>query len=93
MTAPPWWRRMFDSQQREARQMAVEFMQFKGVFPLLMKCRNGGTWTAEEKLVLLEHLRRLARLSPYLLLLLLPGSALLLPIFAWWMDRRRGERP
>lgn len=73
--------------------MATEFMQFKGVFPLLMKCRNGGCWTPEEKLILLDHMRRLVRLSPYLLFLLLPGSALFLPIYAWWMDRRRGQRP
>ena len=35
---------------------------------------------------------RLSRLSPYLLLLLLPGSALFLPVYAWWLDRRRGRR-
>ncbi len=31
-------------------------------------------------------------LSPYLIALLLPGSVLLLPIYAWWLDRRRLKR-
>lgn len=62
------------------------------MMPLLMKARNGGQWTAAEKEELLAHLRRMAHLSPYLLFLLLPGSMLLLPIYAWWLDRRRQQR-
>lgn len=38
------------------------------------------------------RLRRLAHLSPYLAILLLPGSVLLLPAYAWWMHRRRQRR-
>jgi len=57
-----------------------------------MKHRNGGTWTAEERAQLLVQLRVLSRVSPYLLFLLLPGSALLLPGYAWWLDRRRKPR-
>ncbi|MDP1703308.1 MAG: hypothetical protein Q8L42_01235 [Sulfurimicrobium sp.] len=34
-------------------------------------------------------MRSLARLSPYAAALLLPGGLLLLPLFAWWLDRRR----
>ncbi len=64
----------------------------RGLMPLLMKTRNGGHWTTEEKAELLRHLRRLSRLSPYLLFLLLPGSALILPFYAWWLDRRRLRR-
>ena len=60
--------------------------------PLLMKHRNGGSWTAEERAELLMQLRILSRVSPTLLLLLLPGSALLLPVYAWWLDRRREVR-
>lgn len=64
----------------------------RGLMPLLMKARNGGRWTPEEKIELLAHLRRVAHLSPYLLFLLLPGSALFLPAYAWWLDRRRNRR-
>lgn len=72
--------------------MIAEMMAVRGLMPILMKARNGGRWTAQEKMELLDHLRRAAHLSPYLLLLLLPGSVILLPIYAWWLDRRRGQR-
>ncbi|HZX31156.1 MAG TPA: hypothetical protein VFF03_07370 [Rhodocyclaceae bacterium] len=64
----------------------------RGLMPLLMKARNGGRWTPEEKVELLTHLRRVAHLSPYLLMLLLPGSVIFLPAYAWWLDRRRNRR-
>lgn len=92
IAAANWWRRLFASQHREARRVITEFMAVRGLMPLLMKARNGGRWTAQEKVELLAHLRRVAHLSPYLLLLLLPGSAIFLPAYAWWLDRRRKRR-
>ncbi len=89
---PVWWRQIVSSQRREARRLVVELIAVRGVMPLLMKARNGGRWTAGEKQELLVHLRRMAHLSPYLLALLLPGSMLLLPLYAWWLDRRRLKR-
>lgn len=80
------------SQKRQARQFIADVVRMRGLMPLLMKHRNGGTWTAEEKSQLLAQLRILSRVSPYLLFLLLPGSALLLPGYAWWLDRRRKPR-
>ncbi|WP_371323789.1 hypothetical protein VX159_15570 [Dechloromonas sp. ZY10] len=80
------------SQRREVRRILGELMATRGMMPLLMKARNGGQWTPDEKEALLDHLRRMAHLSPYLLFLLLPGSMLLLPIYAWWLDRRRQQR-
>jgi uncharacterized Tic20 family protein len=38
------------------------------------------------------QLRAAAHLSPYLAVLILPGSFLLLPLLAWWLDRRRHRR-
>lgn len=89
---PAWWRQLLSSQRREVRRILGELMATRGMMPLLMKARNGGQWTAAEKEELLAHLRRMAHLSPYLLFLLLPGSMLLLPIYAWWLDRRRQLR-
>ncbi len=89
---PVWWRQLLSSQRREVRRILGELMATRGMMPLLMKARNGGQWTAAEKEELLAHLRRMAHLSPYLLFLLLPGSMLLLPIYAWWLDRRRQQR-
>ncbi len=89
---PGWWRQMVSSQRREASRVLAELMETRGVMPLLMKARNGEAWSAAEKAQLLAHLRRVAHLSPYLIALLLPGSVLLLPIYAWWLDRRRLKR-
>ncbi len=89
---PASWRQLLSSQRREVRRILGELMATRGMMPLLMKARNGGQWTATEKEELLGHLRRMAHLSPYLLFLLLPGSMLLLPIYAWWLDRRRQQR-
>lgn len=92
LVLPAWWRQMVSSQRREARRILAELMATRGIMPLLMKARNGERWTLAEKDELLSHLRRMAHLSPYLIALLLPGSVLLLPIYAWWLDRRRLRR-
>lgn len=89
---PGWWRQVVSSQRREAQRILAELLETRGIMPLLMKARNGERWTIAEKEALLGHLRRMAHLSPYLIGLLLPGSVLLLPIYAWWLDRRRLKR-
>ena len=67
-------------------------MATRGMMPLLMKARNGGQWTTEERAEIIVHLRRMAHLSPYLIALILPGSVVVLPLYAWWLDRRRIRR-
>ncbi len=84
--------RIVDSQKRQAREFVADLVRMRGLMPLLMKNRNGGAWTAAERAELLGQLRILSRVSPYLLFLLLPGSALLLPVYAWWLDHRRKPR-
>ena len=92
--APPknWYHRLLADQKHQAKAVVADLVRMRGLMPLLMKNRNGGSWTAEEKAELLSQLRTLSRISPYLLFLLLPGSALLLPAYAWWLDRRRKGR-
>lgn len=92
LALPAWWRQVISSQRREVRRILTELMATRGIMPLLMKARNGERWTLAEKEELLAHLRRMAHLSPYLIALLLPGSVLLLPLYAWWLDRRRLRR-
>jgi hypothetical protein len=88
-TAPPFLvRRMFEAQQRERRKITAELVKIKGLMPLLMKRRNGARWSSGERRELLQQLRALAYLSPYLVVLVLPGSFLALPALAWWLDRR-----
>lgn len=89
---PAWWQQLWSSQRREVQRVLGELMAARGAMPLLMKVRNGGHWTPAEREELLGHMRRMAHLSPYLIALLLPGSMLLLPIYAWWLDRRRLRR-
>ena len=78
--------------QREQSRIRAEILSFQGLMPLLMQQRNGRLWTAAERAQLSQHLRRLTSLSPYLLTLLAPGSFVLLPLLAWWLDRRRTQR-
>jgi hypothetical protein len=74
---------------REKRHLLNEILQVRGLMPLLMKQRNKGRWSLEDRAELRSHLRRLSNLSPYLVVLALPGSFVLLPALAWWLDRRR----
>ena len=83
---------MLQAQKRQTGALLGDLVRMRGLMPLLMKNRNGGAWTPSEKTELLDQLRRLSRVSPILLLLLLPGSALLLPAYAWWLDRRERTR-
>lgn len=89
---PRWWQQLVTSQRREVRRVIAELLVARGMMPLLMKSRNGDRWTPAEKAELLGHLRRMAHLSPYLIALILPGSILILPVYAWWLDRRRLNR-
>jgi hypothetical protein len=69
-----------------------ELNQVRGLIPLLMKRRNGGQWSIEERATLLRDLRALSGLSPYLIPILMPGGIFMLPLVAYWMDRRRNQR-
>lgn len=89
---PSWWRQLLASERSQVKHVVAEFMATRELMPLLMKSRNGSRWTAAEKQELVAHLRRLTRLSPYLIFLVLPGSVVLLPAYAWWLDRRRLKR-
>ena len=84
--------RLAQTQKRQASVVIADILRMRKLMPLLMKNRNGGRWTAEEKCELIAQMRALSRVSPYLLFLLLPGSVLLLPIYARWLDCRRKPR-
>ena len=78
--------------EREKKHLLQEILQVRGLMPLLMKPRNNKLWTLEDKEELRVHLRRLSSISPYLLVLAMPGSFLMLPALAWWLDRRRNRQ-
>ena len=90
--APPgFFRSLFARLHRERQALLAEVLQVRGLMPLLMKPRNKLPWTPEDKAELSAHLKRLSRLSPYLVVLVMPGGFFMLPVLAWWLDRRRNR--
>jgi hypothetical protein len=80
------------AQRRERDTILAETVKIKGLMSLLMQHRNGGRWSRDERKALVGQMRALAHLSPYLVVLALPGSFVVLPVLAWWLDRRRERR-
>lgn len=81
-----------DLTNREKQALLAEILQVRGLMPLLMKPRNKQRWTAEDKAELGIHMKRLSRISPYLVVLVMPGGFFMLPALAWWLDRRRNRK-
>jgi hypothetical protein len=89
MQKPVIVRTMLEMMDREKKYVLGEVVQVTGLMPLLMKPRNHQKWTREDKRQIVEHLRRLSMVSPYLAVMVMPGSFVVLPALAWWLDRRR----
>jgi hypothetical protein len=87
--APEWFCSMVAGNSREKRRLRDELATIKGAWPLLMKQRNGGKWTREDKTQLKTMLKSASSVSPYLFIWALPGSVVLLPFLAWFLDKRR----
>jgi hypothetical protein len=87
------FRTLGELSERERRHLTSEILLARGLMPLLMKPRNKERWSDEDKRELAGHLRRLSNISPYLVVLVMPGGMLALPVLAWWLDRRRNRRP
>ena len=81
-----------ETMAREKRRILSELVRVKGLMPLLMKPRNFRRWTSEDKRELRLHLKRLSRVSAYIALLAMPGGFAILPVMAWWLDRRSSRR-
>jgi hypothetical protein len=90
--APQWFCSLLAGNNREQRRLRDELATIKGAWPLLMKQRRGGTWTPEEKAQLRAMVRSASSVSPYLFIWAIPGSVLLLPFLAWYLDTRRKQR-
>ena len=93
LRAPATVVRAFELAERERKALLAEMVQVKGLMPLLMKPRNKMEWSLEDRAELKSHLRRLSHLSPYLVVIVMPGGFAMLPVLAWWLDRRRQRRP
>lgn len=90
--APLWFCSFLAGNSREKRRLQDELALMKGAWPLLMKQRRGGKWTLQEKARLKDMVRSASAVSPYLFIWALPGSVVLLPFLAWFLDRQRKQR-
>ena len=90
--APEWFSSMVAGNSREKTRLRLEIEQIKGAVQLLMKQRNGGKWTTEDRCEIKNILRSVSSVSPYLLIWVIPGSMLILPFLAWHLDTRRKRR-
>ncbi len=90
--APVWVSSMAAGNSREKSRLRGELTQIKGALTLLMKQRNGGTWSVEDRQELRKLMRSITSVSPYLLVWVVPGSLLILPFLAWHLDTRRKRR-
>jgi hypothetical protein len=84
-------RRAFELADRERRFLLAEMSQVSGLMPILMRRRNKQQWTPEELVEIRAHLKRISKLSPYLVIIVMPGGFAVLPVLAWWLDRRRNR--
>ena len=66
-----------------------DLYHIQGFMGLLMKPRNGMPWTPEDKAAIRLHLRSVGASLPMLAVFTLPGGMLLLPLLAWYLDRRK----
>jgi hypothetical protein len=89
MPKPVIVRTVMEMMDRERKYVLGEVVQISGLMPLLMKPRNRQKWSPEDKRQIVMHLRRLSMVSPYLAVMVMPGSFVVLPALAWWLDRRR----
>ena len=89
---PKWVDSLVASNGREKTRMRHELGKIKGALPLLMKPRNGGKWTAQDRLEIRRMLQAASAVYPYLIIWVLPGSIVLLPFLAWHLDVRRKGR-
>ena len=92
---PEWFSAFLAGNHREKTRLKRELATLRGSLVWLVRQRRQGHWTAHER----EHLRSVMRsassVSPYLLIWVVPGSLLLLPFLAWFIDHRRkgGKQP
>ena len=85
-------RSLWALQGRERERVWTEISQMRGLMQLLMKQRNGYRWTETERRRIRAQLRKLAAISPYMVLFVSPGGFFALPLLVWWLGRRQQKR-
>ncbi|WP_244883986.1 hypothetical protein [Paracidovorax oryzae] len=89
---PEWFCAFLAGNRREQGRFRQELATMRGSVAWLLRQRRQGRWSAEERERLRGLMRSASSVSPYLLIWAVPGSMLLLPFMAWFIDWRRGAR-
>ena len=87
--APEWFCAFLAGNSREKNRFKRDMATIRGSVVWLVRQRRQGQWTAHERAHLREMMRTASSVSPYLVIWVVPGSLLLLPFLAWFIDRRR----
>lgn len=92
--APEWFCSFLAGNSREKTRLRSEMAVMKGSVVWLVRQRRQGQWSAQERAHLRQVMRSASSVSPYLIIWVVPGSMLLLPFLAWFIDsRRKGRNP
>ena len=90
--APEWFCSFLAGNSREKSRLRREMATMKGSVTWLVQQRRQGNWTAQERAYLRDVMRSASSVSPYLFIWVIPGSMLLLPFLAWFLDQQRKRR-
>ena len=91
---PEWLGAFLAGNSREKTRFKREMATIRGSVVWLVRQRRQGQWTTAERAHLREVMRTASSVSPYLVIWVVPGSLLLLPFLAWFIDhRRKGHQP
>lgn len=90
--APEWFSAFLAGNSREKSRLQRELATMRGSIVWLVRQRRQGNWTAHEREQLRGFMRTASSVSPYLLIWVIPGSMLLLPFLAWFIDHRRQSK-
>jgi hypothetical protein len=90
--APEWFCSVLAGNSREKSRLKREMATLKGSVVWLVQQRRQGQWDAAERAHLRDVMRSASSVSPYLFIWVIPGSMLILPFMAWFLDLQRKRR-
>ena len=89
---PEWLGAFLAGNSREKNRFKREMATIRGSVVWLVRQRRLGRWNPEDRAHLRQVMRSASSVSPYLIIWVVPGSMLLLPFMAWFIDMRRKGR-
>lgn len=87
--APDWLARMAAGAARERQRLHDEVASIRNRWHLLTNQRGRKWKAAEDGQHVVAMLRSATFVTPYVVVFVLPGSVILLPLLAWFLDSRR----